>query len=1116
MHYKAMGDLTHTGSLTDRIHKFLVSEYGSFYEAMRDLRNSSASFVALDYGVLTKQPAYSLDFINEYYRAAGVKSNLNPAITHAATSNATMTGSDGNIKWRPHNLLPYSEDFSNSDWGKTDCSVTSNATTAPDGTTTADKLSFATTNNSFHFVNVSVTMGAKSHTVSAFFKAGELTSASIFISRGGNVGGSFNLSTGVATASGTGNTANMVDVGNGWYHCSVTNDGSTDIDNSIRLGIGNGALSSFVGVVGQGIYAWGAHLFRSDLGGMVDNPAQSTGLETYVPTTSSAVYLPRVGHHIYNGDAWVNEGVLHESEARTNLVTYSEDFTNASWARVNSTPTLDAVGPDGVANSAVTFSDDSSGGTAGSVLRDSLNATANTVHCASIFAKADQLDWLAISGQGFTPTVGRYAYFNLATGVLGTIDPVYNATIEDFGNGWYRCSVSFDPLTDTNGNISFYLASSDGNISVPINGTSSILIYGAQFEVGATPSSYIPTSGSTVTRAAETLTVPAANLPYSSTNMSIQIDGRMAYADRNLIREVQFVEWLVDSNNGIEQFACSSTGFFPNGAVAFFQEVGGVSDSKITAGSTYPFGINVPFNVASRHGSTFINGAVDGTALTANTTPIALPDLSATDLQLGYDFMGTIGKFRVWSDDLTDTGIEEASAPTFTDEFAMTVTTTTANETFTIPAASFGTFDAGIEWGDGSVSSISAYNDANLTHTYATAGDHLIRIRGSFPNIRFNNSGDKLKVKSVENLGTVGWINFYGAFYGCTNMTSFTAGTTDTSSVTTMGLMFYNCNSLTSLDVSNFDTSSVTDMNSMFRQCTSLTSLDVSNLDTSSVTAMVTMFYNCNSLTSLDVSNFDTSSVTSMNSMFQSCSSLTSLDVSNFDTSSVVFMYSMFRQCTSLTSLDLSSFDTSSITNMGNMFVSCSNLTSVDVSSFDTSSATNMGGMFYNCSNLTSLDVSSFDTSSVIDMNTMFRNCSSLTSLDVSNLDTSSATNMGAMFQNCSNLTSLDVSNFDTSSATNMSSMFYNCINLTDIVGVENFNIEGLNSTGDLNNFIIGGSIPTSRYDALLVNWDAQEPFDGMAPKFGSSTYTAGSAAATARANLISNDGWTITDGGTA
>jgi surface protein len=123
---------------------------------------------------------------------------------------------------------------------------------------------------------------------------------------------------------------------------------------------------------------------------------------------------------------------------------------------------------------------------------------------------------------------------------------------------------------------------------------------------------------------------------------------------------------------------------------------------------------------------------------------------------------------------------------------------------------------------------------------------------------------------------------------------------------------------------------------------------------------------------------------------------------------------------------------------------------------------------------------------------------------------------MGRMFRDCRDILSLDLSNFNTSLVNTMGEMFQSCNNLTDIVGVENFDIEGLNSTNDLNTFISGGSIPTSRYDALLVNWDAQEPFDGMSPNFGNSTYTAGSAAATARANLISNDGWTITDGGTA
>jgi hypothetical protein len=54
---------------------------------------------------------------------------------------------------------------------------------------------------------------------------------------------------------------------------------------------------------------------------MVNNPDRGN---SYVPTTSSAVYLPRRGHHVYNGSAWVNEGLLHESESRTNLIPGSE------------------------------------------------------------------------------------------------------------------------------------------------------------------------------------------------------------------------------------------------------------------------------------------------------------------------------------------------------------------------------------------------------------------------------------------------------------------------------------------------------------------------------------------------------------------------------------------------------------------------------------------------------------------------------------------------------------------------------------------------------------------------------------------------------------------------
>jgi len=92
-----------------------------------------------------------------------------------------------------------------------------------------------------------------------------------------------------------------------------------------------------------------------------------------------------------------------------------------------------------------------------------------------------------------------------------------------------------------------------------------------------------------------------------------------------------------------------------------------------------------------------------------------------------------------------------------------------------------------------------------------------------------------------------------------------------------------------------------------------------------------------------------------------------------------------------------------------------------------------------------------------------------------------------------------------------------NCSSLTSIVGAEDFDITSFNALNSLNNFMDGnGKMTTAQYDALLVKWDAQSVLSNLSPNFGASQYTAGSAAATARANLISSDGWTITDGGTA
>ena len=194
--------------------------------------------------------------------------------------------------------------------------------------------------------------------------------------------------------------------------------------------------------------------------------------------------------------------------------------------------------------------------------------------------------------------------------------------------------------------------------------------------------------------------------------------------------------------------------------------------------------------------------------------------------------------------------------------FIFKITTTTSPQTFVVPCVNTGTFNATVDYGDGTGSqTVTAYNDSNLTHSFATAGQHTITIDGTFPNVNFfNNAASRVLVNEVVDLGDVGWLTF--SFRECANLTEFNGGTADTSSLFSMGAAFFGCNSLTSLDLSGFDTSSVANMGHMLFGCSSLTTLDLSGFDTSSVTNMSLMFYSCNNLTTLDIKHFDVSNVT--------------------------------------------------------------------------------------------------------------------------------------------------------------------------------------------------------------------------------------------------------------
>lgn len=141
--------------------------------------------------------------------------------------------------------------------------------------------------------------------------------------------------------------------------------------------------------------------------------------------------------------------------------------------------------------------------------------------------------------------------------------------------------------------------------------------------------------------------------------------------------------------------------------------------------------------------------------------------------------------------------------------------TTGANEDIIIPVKIPNTYSYDIDCGDdGNFEQLGVFGAG--TCNYPTAGEHIIRIRGTFPAIYVNDGAMKAKILSVEQWGNIVWGSMERAFHGASNLQISATDSPNLNNVTNMSGMFYGATAFNQ-DISNWNVVSVTDMSNMLR-----------------------------------------------------------------------------------------------------------------------------------------------------------------------------------------------------------------------------------------------------------------------------------------------------------
>jgi hypothetical protein len=418
-------------------------------------------------------------------------------IVTRATS-ATRVDANGLVEIPRTNLATYSEDFTNSNWTKVATTISSNATTAPNGTLTADKL-IPSSANSSHIIYQNIGSIGDVRMLSCYVKKIDYRYVTL---QYGTASCRFDFD----TLTFTGGTNNGYEaLPNGWYRIYTTLTATINARFNIFIPDNSGNVS-YIGDGTSGTFIWGAM-------------AQEGNVATeYIPTIasirtkfagitqdgSSASNIPRLDYT--NGSC---PSILVEPQ-RTNLALRSEEFNVSPWSNLGTitiTPNA-TTSPSGNLTADLILGADST-----SNVNQIIAGTIGVVYTNSFYIKNNNSTQSQVLVRNSTSVVA--ANINWSGSILTSI--INNAgttTFQNVGNGWYRIISTYTAVE----------APQRPRIYPTLNTNQSVYVWGWQLEAGANATSYIPTTTASVTRNADVISKTGISSLIGQTEGTLFVD----------------------------------------------------------------------------------------------------------------------------------------------------------------------------------------------------------------------------------------------------------------------------------------------------------------------------------------------------------------------------------------------------------------------------------------------------------------------------------------------------------------------------------------------------------------------------------------------------------------